>query len=123
MEALTALAAIAIGLLLRLAIPILITALVVYFLKKLDARWQAEGEMPLASVQKPECWQIKNCPIETAAVCPGHLSPLPCWQVFRLPNGYLRERCLSCEVFRGAPLPALTSEQTPQEEMPHVLTI
>jgi len=120
MEALTALGG---GLLLRLAIPILITALVVYFLKKLDERWQAEGEMPIPSLQKPECWQIKNCPIEMAAACPGYLSPLPCWQVFRLPNGYLRERCLSCEVFRGTPFPAPTSQQTAQEEMPHVLTI
>ncbi len=93
------------GLLLRFGIPILITALAVYFLRKLDTRWQKESEAhPL--VEKPECWEINKCPEDEREKCPGFLSPLPCWQARRLPNGYLREECLTCPVFRGAPVPA-----------------
>ncbi len=93
------------GLILRFGIPILITALAVYFLRKLDTRWQKESEaQPL--VEKPECWEINKCPEEAREKCPGFLSPLPCWQARRLSNGYLREECLNCPVFRGAPVPA-----------------
>lgn len=94
------------GLALRLGIPILITVLAVYLLRKLDARWQHESEAHLSPVEKPECWTINNCPEEAREKCPGFLSPLPCWQVRRLSNGYLREECLACPVFRGAPVPA-----------------
>ncbi len=94
------------GLLLRFGVPILITALAVYFLRKLDARWQKESEAHLSPVEKPECWKTNNCPDDEREKCPGFLSPLPCWQARRLPNGYLREECLTCPVFRGAPVPA-----------------
>ena len=96
------------GLLVRLAIPIFITVLAVSFLRKLDERWQkqAEIETPEAKVPKPECWKVRDCPPPARGACPGFLSPLPCWQVYRLPNGYLREECLTCEVFRAAPAPA-----------------
>lgn len=93
------------GLVLRLAIPIALTAILILFLRKLDARWQSEVELPVL-VEKPQCWEIKGCSPEQQSNCVAGQSQLPCWQTYRLPNGYLREECLSCEVFRKAPVPA-----------------
>ncbi len=97
--------ALAAGLLLRLAIPIAGTILLIYLLRKLDAHWQAEAQLP--PVHKTECWKIKDCSSEQKKNCAAAASPLPCWQVFRQPNGYLREQCISCGVFVDAPVPAL----------------
>jgi hypothetical protein len=94
------------GLLLRLAIPIAATLLVVFFLRKLDRRWQTEAELPPAQVQKPECWKTKGCTPEKIKNCKAAKSALPCWQAKRLPNGYLNENCLSCPVFIEAPATA-----------------
>lgn len=110
METLTSFLAILVGLLLRLAIPIAGTALLIYFLRKLDANWQAEAQLRPVSVQKAECWKIKGCPPDQQKDCPTAASPLPCWQVFRQPNGYLQDACISCEVFINAPIPALKTE-------------
>jgi hypothetical protein len=95
------------GLLLRLAIPIAITLLAVYILRKVDERWQEEAAQvpPAVAVQKVPCWDIKNCPAEQRSNCPSPTSVEPCWQVHRLPNGYLREECLNCQVFHQAPIP------------------
>lgn len=110
METITASLALCTGLLIRLAIPIAITLMLVHFLRKLDSRWQAEAELQPMYVQKPECWKIKDCPPEQQKNCIARTSPLPCWQVFRLPNGYLREECLTCKVFSDAPLPSLRTK-------------
>lgn len=98
------------GMFLRLAIPIAGTVLLIVFLRRLDARWQAEAELQPIPVQKPECWKIKDCPPDQIKKCPASKSPLPCWQVHRQPNGYLNEGCLSCEVFIQAPVPTLKIE-------------
>jgi hypothetical protein len=110
METITSLLAVIVGLLLRLAIPIALTALLIFFLRKLDARWQAEAELPQPVAQTVECWKIKDCPPEQLENCVAHESTLPCWQAKRLPNGYLREECLTCEIFTEAPMPALKTE-------------
>jgi hypothetical protein len=98
------------GFFVRLAIPILGTLLLIFFLRKLDARWQDEAERQGARVNKPQCWKIQGCAPEQVEKCPGAQSPLPCWQVYRLPNGYLNEECIHCEVFIEAPVPTLTIE-------------
>jgi hypothetical protein len=100
--------AIAFGIALRIGIPILITVLISIYLHRLDERWQEEGEELEAPVEKPECWKIKGCLPEQRAQCVGYISPLPCWQSRRLPNGYLREECLTCIVFRRAAIPTLS---------------
>lgn len=105
MNDINSLLAVVIGLAVRLAIPILFTALAVAFLRKLDARWQAEGENVPSDVEAPKCWEVKNCTPEEQAECEAAHSNMPCWQVKRLPNGYLREECLDCEVFYKAPTP------------------
>jgi hypothetical protein len=110
METLTSFLAILAGLLLRLAIPILGTVILVYFLRRLDAHWQAEAERNPVVVEKVECWKIKGCSEEQCEQCAAVASSLPCWQVYRQPNGYLQEKCISCEVFTNAPLPSLKIE-------------
>src|SRR6266487_4914198 len=110
METVTSLLAILAGLFLRLAIPIIGTGMLIYFLRKLDAHWQAEAEVQPLPAQKVECWKIKGCSPKKQKNCVAASSPWPCWQVFRQPNGYLQEACLSCEVFRDAPIPVLKTE-------------
>ena len=109
METILSLLAISTGLLVRLVIPILATALLIFALRKLDTRWQAEAQTPI-TIEKPECWKIKGCSPEQIENCKGASSPLPCWQAYRSPNGYLREECLSCKVFLDAPIPTLHVE-------------
>lgn len=110
METLTSVLAISAGLLLRLALPIFGTGLLIFFLRKLDAHWQAEAEQPQIRTEKLECWKLKGCSDEQRSTCRAASSPLPCWQAYRMPNGYLQERCISCDVFINAPIPALKME-------------
>jgi hypothetical protein len=105
MNELNALLAILVGFAARLAIPILVTALAVYFLRRLDTEWQTEAKHLPSKVQKPQCWKTKGCSPAQRKDCPGYKSKLPCWQARRLPNGYLREACLDCKVFLEAPTP------------------
>ncbi len=97
--------ALLIGIASRLAIPILITALVVYLLRMLDAHWQAEAQATPTQVEKPACWEIIGCAPAQRKECAGYTSRLPCWQARRTSNGYLREQCLDCKVFLKAPAP------------------
>ena len=110
METLPSSLAILIGLLLRLAVPILGTCILVYLLRKLDAHWQAEAERTPVSIEKVECWKVKGCSQEEREHCMATVSSLPCWQVHRQSNGYLHEKCISCEVFLNAPIPSLKPE-------------
>ncbi len=91
----------------RLAIPVLLTILIVQMLRILDARWQIEAEKAPPLVEKPACWEINNCSPERRKDCPGYTSPHPCWQARRMENGYLREECLGCQIFLKAPIPSL----------------
>ena len=102
----TAALAVITGVLVRLALPILVTAIVIVLLRRLDAHWQSEARYAPIKVEKPECWKIRACAAEQRKLCPAVKSPLPCWQVFRSSNGYLREQCLTCDVLARAPLPS-----------------
>jgi hypothetical protein len=93
------------GLAVRLMIPILITVLVVFTLTRLDKRWQTEATTTAAQVQKAACWDMRHCSPEQRKACAGFRSAAPCWQVFRLTNGYLDQKCLGCPVFAAAPAP------------------
>jgi hypothetical protein len=110
METLTSLLTLIFGLLLRLAIPLFGTLVLVYLLRKLDAHWQTEADLAPLPAEKVECWKIKGCSEDQRKNCIGAVSNLPCWQAYRQPNGYLREDCISCEVFVNAPISALKTE-------------
>ncbi len=104
--------AVILGILLRFGIPILITALIVTLLRRLDERWQREGALPVEEQphERPlfstlRCWIINDCTPEQKEQCPAFLEAVrPCWQVYR-ENGTVQERCLGCEVFQSAPIP------------------
>jgi hypothetical protein len=108
MEWLTNFLALSAGIFLRLAVPIGVTALAVYALRRLDARWQADAESYVETASPgataPACWVLKDCPPASRRLCPVPNAKSPCWQVRRRPNGDLLTACLTCEVFLAAPL-------------------
>jgi hypothetical protein len=93
------------GLLLRLGLPIALTAGVFALLHRLDKRWREEAlALPVVPAGKP-CWEIRGC-AEKKQDCPAAAqSNTPCWQVFRTKDGVMKEACLGCDVFRQAPVP------------------
>ncbi len=95
------------GLFVRLMVPLAITMLVVYFLHRLDVRWQTEAENERAMLVKDEgpCWKEQGLSMDEIKMRAAKNTP-SCWQTHRLSNGYLREDCLDCEVFISAPIPA-----------------
>jgi hypothetical protein len=111
MEWFSTLTSVIIGFALRFGIPIAVTFLIVYALRRLDERWQAEAKaesqaaLVSARVNEKRCWEVKGCSEESLTKCPAAASQQPCWQTFRSPNGHLREGCLGCEVFLKAPVP------------------
>jgi hypothetical protein len=115
MEGLTAGLAVLVGLIVRVGVPIATTAVLVWLLRKLDARWQAEAraevEQRLTQSQlasELRCWILKDCPEGTRENCLAYAQPgKPCWQVFRDGIGGMKEECLDCDVFRRAPVPTL----------------
>jgi len=103
---------IALGLLLRFGIPVFFTGLLLWLLKRLDERWQLDAEktrlMQLAqtAASTPKCWETIQCAPELRVGCMAYQHPdVPCWQVKRQFSGHLPDRCLTCQVFRMAPMP------------------
>lgn len=95
---------------LRFLVPIAVTIGVVYILRNLDARWQAEAEKRFSpsavAFDGPRCFDVKKCSPEQIAKCAAANQSQPCWQVFRNENnGLLKEKCLSCGYFADAPIP------------------
>ena len=97
--------AVLVGLGLRIATPLLITAVAVIALARLDRHWQRQASSTFILVPKPKCWKTQHCPPAQRNDCRAYKSRLPCWQVFRLSNGYLNEKCLGCPVLIAAPVP------------------
>lgn len=103
------------GFLVRLGIPLALTAVLVWWLQKLDTRWQTQAEQARRrtspgmkpSTYTPLCWEVRGCSPERRAECPAFARPdVPCWQTFRDKRGHLKEVCLECLVFKQAPVPA-----------------
>ena len=112
MESLMAFIWVIIGLVVRFGLPILVTALVIIGLRKLDEIWQSSARTPnlamqLVQVQNSGCWNAKNCSAETRRNCPAYMhQDMPCWQSMRDNHGQMKEACLGCDVFKSAPVPA-----------------
>jgi hypothetical protein len=102
------------GLLLRIGIPVGLTAFLVYLFNRLDARWKVEAEnirraevkRMLSADDSSRCWNINKCAEKNREKCPAYLQKdSPCWQVYRSQDGFMKERCLTCKVFKSAPVP------------------
>lgn len=104
MEEMKSIIPLLVGLFLRLGIPILISFIVFFLLKRLDNRWQNEIiNLPINNKNQRPCWEVKNCKDEMRKQCPASSQPeVPCWQLFRAKSGILKENCLECQVFRSA---------------------
>lgn len=107
---------------LRLGVPLLITLAIGYWLRRLDARWQAEAlaqreanrlehqeatEPALKGVNGIEqpCWVLKGCPETVRARCPAFRQPeAPCWLVRLRVEGRLPAGCYACELFARLPI-------------------
>jgi hypothetical protein len=102
--------ALIVGILLRFGIPLGLTLLLAWLLRKLDLRWLEEVRRQRASmsslgaaVRQVRCWETRRCNPERHATCEAFLQPeIPCWQHFRKDQGQLKEECLGCEVFQEA---------------------
>lgn len=108
METLSTILAILAGILLRFGLPILVMAIAVYFLRRLDNRWQDEARKRMtetaAHAPQTPCWEVHNC--KNREQCPAYMDPaVPCWQQFRTEEGLLKDGCIDCSVFRNAPVP------------------
>ena len=102
------------GLLLRFGIPIGITVLLVYALRRLDQKWQREVELEaqpelelhVSLFDKIRCWATNECSQENRETCPAFIERgRPCWQVHREVSGEMQSKCLDCPVFQAAPIP------------------
>ena len=101
------------GFVLRFGIPIGVTALLVYALRRLDQKWQREVELEaqpelvqVSLFDKIRCWATNECSQEIRETCPAFIeSGRPCWQVHRDVSGEMQPKCLECPVFQAAPTP------------------
>jgi hypothetical protein len=122
MDGMREIVGIAVGFVLRIGIPIGVTALTVYFLRRLDRAWQADAERLRAELEVTDqlgmilpCWDIKGCDPQAREDCPAFQNrDRPCWQMFRDERGHLKEQCLECQLFRDATV--LVSADTNIEE-------
>ena len=110
---------------LRLGIPLLITLAVGYWLRRLDAKWQAEAlarhvaqESQAAAGPKPDfahyividqpCWEAKGCPQAAYSQCPAFQQlGVPCWLVRYQAEGRLPADCYRCKMFSPRPAPQI----------------
>lgn len=104
------------GFLVRFGIPIGLTLLIAFTLKRLDERWKSELDLDKvhvhslgADARQVRCWEQMDCPASIRDGCAAYAQPaVSCWQVFRAENNLLKEECLTCEVFLSAPLISIT---------------
>ena len=98
----------------RFGVPILVTVALIWLFSKLDKRWREQAEVVRAQavaqgiVPVVKCWLLNDCPEEAKAKCKAYNNQgKPCWQHFRTTDGYLKEDCLDCKVFKGTPVPVI----------------
>jgi hypothetical protein len=102
---------------LRLGVPLAITLAVAYWLRRLDAKWEAEAwtQWKASRSQKEgtadpkPCWTLKGCGETARAGCPaftcaapigaGKQPKIPCWLARRRAEGKLPATCYNCELF------------------------
>ncbi len=103
---LTEIAAIAAGLFLRIGLPLGLTFLLAWLLRRLDARWHAQAQAENVRLRERiaagetgrHCWEINGCPPRLRARCVAFQNPgIPCWEA-RSKGGLMRPACRDCGV-------------------------
>jgi hypothetical protein len=100
---------------LRLGIPLAVTLLVAWWLRRLDEKWKAEAaaaaaedaglatrpQVRPATAETRPCWLVRNCPQEMRATCAGYgQTALPCWLARLRVEGKIPLTCASCALFQ-----------------------
>ena len=99
---------------LRLGIPLGVTVLISWGLRRLDRKWQSEAETqriqagasvtagePETAPRQP-CWLFRNCPEERKRNCAAYrYQTLPCWAVRLRVEGRLPASCPGCALFQS----------------------
>jgi len=103
---------------LRLGVPLAITVLVTWGLRRLDARWQAAADAQLSSqavaagqylpaalkaplAAQKSCWEYRACTEAQRACCAAARdTSLPCWMARLRADGRLPGVCYGCILFR-----------------------
>lgn len=100
---------------LRLGIPLAITLAIGYWLRGLDAKWEAEAvqeweqeqipaELKALKTQDQPCWEEKGCDEAHRAQCPAcKLLDIPCWVARLRATGQLPMECHDCPRFVPSP--------------------
>jgi hypothetical protein len=100
--------------LLRIGVPLGVTLIVAYFLRRLDAKWQAEAwadweashlQEEIIAEARPlqpsePCWSLRGCDETARANCAAPKQPdIPCWLARRRSEGNLPAECYNCSQF------------------------
>ena len=100
---------------LRLGVPLAVTILLCWWLRRIDAKWQAEAEAyreqstagqraaeDSEQGQDKPCWLVKKCPEARYRECAAfRLQDLPCWLARLRTDGRLPDLCSNCALFRS----------------------
>jgi hypothetical protein len=110
MEELATFGGVLLAFLIRIGIPLGLTILLSWLLKRLDAQWRdealnykaeaitkAEQDLYVTLWARNPCWEDKQCDPEDRLRCKAFLqSQKPCWEVYRT-NGSYNKSCDGCE--------------------------
>ena len=92
------------GMTLRFALPLGVTAALGWVLHRFDERWRIESLReslakftgPDRSIASVHCWEVNDCPPERRNACSAYRNPdTACWDAVS-PNGHLQEACRRC---------------------------
>lgn len=94
---------------LRLGIPIGVTLLIGWYLRRLDSIWKDEAEQQAleglaleGSYLQGPCWKIMDCPPTRRDNCAAFQNPeISCWES-RKSNGHIQPACKDCQVWKEA---------------------
>ena len=110
MDGVTIFGGVILGFLIRIGIPVVLTMLLAWILRKLDAQWRddaisyreeaitkAEQDIYYTIWARNPCWENNDCSPETRLKCKAYQqNEKPCWEVYRT-NGSYSKNCESCE--------------------------
>lgn len=110
MDGITTLGGVILAFLVRIGIPLGLTLLLSWLLRRLDAQWRDEAmDYKAEAITKAEqdlyftvwsrnpCWEHNECDPEERLRCKAYQqADKPCWEVYRT-NGSYNKECVDCE--------------------------
>jgi len=111
------------GILVRIGIPVGLTAILAFFLKRLDSKWREEarqvqpGDGLLRDIWlNNPCWGETDCVEEQREKCAVfNQKKEPCWEVYR-ENGSMQSKCQECEYRKELLLPVRINIETKRRQ-------